>query len=304
MTYLRKCIASVLRETKNIEFEIIVIDSGSFDGSEAMLRRDYPQVRFLQSEHNVGFSRANNLAFNISTGRNVLFLNPDTELVGPAVNVIYAALQELPDPGVVGGKLLNSDGTLQTSCVKAFPNLINQFLDADVLRNLFQRARLWGMRPLFETSEKPAEVDVISGACMMMRRTVFENIGRFNTQYFVYSEDVDVCLRAKLAGFKNYYVPSAIIVHHGGGCTGETEKSTFSSVMMLESRWRYFLATRPKWYGWVYRMSMSVISILRIGLILVAWAGKRAGARMALEKWWARLRWSFGLESWVKLYKL
>ncbi len=306
--FLCKCIASILSQTTNIAFEIVVIDSGSFDGCGSMLRDCYPQVRFLQNKENVGFARANNLAFNISTGDCVLFLNPDTELVGPAINIIFAALQKLPNAGVVGGKLLNSDRTIQTTSIKAFPNLLNQILDVGMLQRLFPRARVWGMWPLFNKTETPTEVDVVSGACMIMRRSVFEQIGKFSTHYFIYSEDVDLCLKTKLAGLKNYYIPSAVIIHHGGASTSVGAAANFSNIMALESRWRFFSLTKSRPYGWFYRIAIGLVSAVRITLVLVFWGLSLPRSRFApryraaLEKWWAGLRWTLGLENWVKSY--
>jgi GT2 family glycosyltransferase len=305
--YLRKCLASAFAQTEGLEFETIVIDAGSHDGCEKMLEEFYPGVRFIQTERNLGFAKANNLAFEISSGRCVLFLNPDTELQGPAADVLYHSLQALPEAGVIGAKLLNSDGTLQTSCIKAFPNLLNQFIEAEALRKIFPRARLWGMRPLFENSETAVEVDVVSGACMIMRRTVFERIGGFTSRYFMYSEDVDLCLKTKKAGLKNYYVPGAVVLHHGGGCTSENTPSTFSSVMAVESRWRFFVSTKSNWYGWSYRVLTGLVSVFRIGvaLVLLAMSTRRSNAKRwsaVMEKSCARLRWTIGLERWVADY--
>lgn len=306
--FLRRCLDSIIAQTASIDFELIVIDSGSFDGCETMLRECFPQVRFLENENNVGFARSNNLAFDLSVGDSVLFLNPDTELVGPAVNIIHAALQRLPDAGVVGARLLNSDRTIQTSCIKAFPNLINQVLDVELLQKLFPRARIWGMGPLFNNVSAPAEVDVVSGACMIMRRSVFQDVGKFSTHYFIYSEDVDLCLKTRVSGLKNYYIPDAVIVHHGGGCTAAKTATNFSSVMALESRWRFFSKTRSRFYAGLYRIAIAVVSTVRITLLLALLAVpafRRRFApkcRAAVTKWWAGLRWTIGLESWVNSY--
>jgi len=305
--YLRKCIASALAETRGLQFEIIVVDSASFDGCGQMLKGCYPDVRFIQCDKNLGFAKANNRGFLSSTGECVLFLNPDTELVGSAINVTYQHLQSLKNAGAVGCKLLNSDGTLQTSCIKSYPTLLNQFLDAEVLRKRFPRSQLWGMAALFAESSTPAEVDVISGAFIMMRRAVFEKIGMFTTKYFMYSEDVDLCFKARKHGYKNYFVPLATVVHHGGGSTNQNQASTFSSVMMMESRWRFFLNTRSRSYGWIYRVGMSAVSASRVVFTLVFWpfliltsGGSKCGA--ILDKWCARFRWSVGLERWVSNY--
>src|SRR5262249_12335433 len=155
-------------------FEILVVDNASFDGCSEMIENEFPAVRFIQSHENLGFARANNLAFKHSTGRILLFLNPDTEVVGPAVASMVASLEAMPDAGVVGAKLLNSDYSLQTSCVQSFPSILNQVFDADYLRAMLPNSSLWGNKVLFQDSRDPRPVDGITGACLMVRRRVFE----------------------------------------------------------------------------------------------------------------------------------
>jgi N-acetylglucosaminyl-diphospho-decaprenol L-rhamnosyltransferase len=305
--YLKKCLASILAETHGIDFEIIVIDSASFDGCGEMLQQDYPQVRFIQSQENLGFSGANNLAFRRSRGKVVLFLNPDTELRGPAINLLIDQFKSLPEAGAIGGKLLNTDGSIQTSCIQSFPTILNQLLNADALRRLFPRSRLWGTSALFDQSDVPSDVDAISGACLMISRSLFEQVGLFSTDYFMYSEDVDLCFEIRKAGMKNYYVPAAVIVHHGGTSSGQTEVSTFSSVMLIESRWRFFRKTRSLGYGRLYRCSVFAVSLVRITIATFLSVGgnfANTGSRwrIAARAWNARLRWSLGLEGWVRNY--
>lgn len=306
--YLRKCIASILVETHGIEFEIVVIDNASFDGSDEMLREYYPQVRFIQSDKNLGFAKANNAASKISVGRNLLFLNPDTEIEDAAVERLLNLLRSMPSASAVGPKLLNSDKSIQTSCIQSFPTISNQLLDSNALRAIFPRARLWGMKPLFTGNSVPTEVDAVSGACLMIKRSVFESIGMFSSDFFMYSEDIDICYKLKEAGWKTYFVPEAIVVHHGGGSSSKTSGNTFSSVMMLESRWRFFRKTRSLWYCWCYRLTMFSVSILRIGFALLLslarrLQGKESSMDTVLAKWTARLRWTLGCEDWVNDYK-
>ncbi|MBE0540481.1 MAG: glycosyltransferase family 2 protein [Verrucomicrobia bacterium] len=294
--YLRKCVASIVAQTHGLEYEIIVIDSASYDGSDQMLRDEYPQVRFIQSRENLGFARANNQAYAISRGEYLLFLNPDTEVVGPAINVLHSALKCLPDAGAVGGKLLNTDGTLQTSCVQAFPSILNQLLNVEAFRRLTPRARLWGMRAVFESNGKPSKVEMISGACLMMRRSVFERVGRFSPDYFMYAEDVDLCYKARQAGFTNYYLGDAVVVHHGGG-SSQQARSNFSNIMMCDSVWRLFKKTRGRLYGLAYRVAMLVSAVVRLAVLVVLFPAVQARRhrqawRAAIRKWNAVMAWS------------
>lgn len=305
--YLQKCIASILTWTSGIKYEIVVIDSGSFDGTKELLQKCYPQVRFFQSDKNLGFAKANNFAFNQSSGRNIVFLNPDTELEGSAIEMLSYWLDSLPGAGVVGAKLLNSDRSVQISCIQAFPTILNQFLDSNALRKVFPRAGMWGASPLFTEDKTPSEVDAVSGASLMIKRSVFETVGLFSTDYFMYSEDIDLCFKAKQAGLKTYYVPMAVIVHHGGTSSSQSGVQAFSNVMMLESRWRFFRKTRSYGYCWFYRLAMCFASVIRIGLALFAWPiyelrGRGSSIGHVIKKWYARLHWTLGGEGWVKNY--
>jgi len=304
--YLRKCVASIYAGTSGIEFEIVVIDSASFDGAGEMLAKDFPKVRFIQSAENLGFSKANNRAFESASGRVILFLNPDTEVAGDAIIRMFKAMSALPDAGAMGCKLLNTDGSIQTSCVQAYPTILNQVLSADVFRRLTPRSSLWGMKAIFDANPTPQVVEMISGACLMMRRDVFERIGRFSTEYFMYAEDVDLCFKAQRAGFKNYYFNDAEVVHHGGG-SSQQARSNFSSIMMIESISQFLKKYRGGFYSLTYRLVTGIFVFLRVIVLLLLsplivlkngfsrWSG-------ACSKWWAVFRWGFGLSRWAKKF--
>jgi hypothetical protein len=305
--YLRKCLASVFAETRGLDYEIIVIDSASHDGCDRMLREEFPQVRFIQSTVNLGFARANNQAFAVCKGEYVLFLNPDTELRGPAIQSMLAHARALPDAGTLGCKLLNSDGSIQTSCIQSFPTILNQVLDTEPLRRRFPQSKLWGMAPLFGADSKPKEVEAVSGACVMMRRSVFEAVGRFSEDYFMYAEDLDLSYKASRSGLRNYYVPEAVVVHHGGNSSQQVA-SDFSVVMMRESVWQFLRKTRGGFYGLGYRAAILACASCRLLVLSLTQPWQRLKRRDAspvgsFRKWAAILRWSLNLESWIKEYR-
>lgn len=298
--YLEKCIDSILFWTVKIKHEIIVIDGASFDGCGEMLQRRFPQVQFIQSETNVGFAKANNVAFRESRGRYILFLNPDTELINSAINIMFDYIQKAPKAGAIGCKLLNADKTVQTSCLQAFPTLLNQFLDSELLRTLWPKSSLWGNAHLFDAQITVGEVEGIVGACIMMERSLFEEVGLFTEDYFMYAEDFDLCYKVKQAGYMNYYLPDANIIHFGGGST-EKAPSDFSVVMMRESNWRMMRKTRGNVYGFAYRISMMISSICRLILLIVVFPLDllRRGGELrngSFRKWKAILSWSLGLK--------
>lgn len=302
--YLQKCLQSISANTRGISVEIIVVDGASFDGCGEMLAREFPEVRFVQSNKNVGFAKANNLGFEQSQGDYVLFLNPDTEVVGEAINTLHDFLEKNGDVGIVGAKLLNTDGSVQTSCIQMFPTILNQLLDAEILRRAFPRLSFWGIAPLFSADKKPAAVEVISGACLMLTRAVFEKIGRFSDDYFLYAEDLDLCYKTHQTGLKNYYVPEAVITHHGGGSSRQTQ-SVFSTVMMRESVYRFLKKFRGGFYGAAFRASVMLGALVRLVLLLVLFPirlvrGEVEIARDAIRRWAAILKWTCGLERSVK----
>jgi len=255
-------------------------------------------LKFIQSQTNLGFAGANNLGFRQSSGRALLFLNPDTEVIGDALPGLFSVLEQVPDAGVVGGKLLNSDGTIQTSCIQRFPSVLNQALDAELLRAVFPKLRIWGIRPLLEKQSSPVAVEVISGACMMVTRDAFEQVGQFSTDYFMYTEDVDLCFKFHQAGLKNYYVDAAVVTHHGGASSGASGQSHFSAVVMRDSLFRFFMLRRGGLYAMAYRTTVVVASIVRCvilagGLLL----SRQDRLKNALSRWIAVLRWAMGIRA-------
>ena len=144
--------------------------------------------------------------------------------------------------------------------------------------------------------DRPAEVEAVSGACLMIKRDVFERIGGFSEDYFMYAEDMDLCYQVRKAGFKNYYVPEAEVIHFGGGSSRQAP-SNFSVVMMRESIWRFLRNTRGDVYGIGYRISMLLSAVGRLALLsvslLIRGIGRGTQAQGgSFRKWWAILRWS------------
>ena len=180
-----------------------------------LLAERFPGVVIVKSPENLGFAGANNLGVRHSTGKYVLFLNPDTLLVSPALAAMLSRLPSLASAGVVGCRLLNTDRSIQTSSILHFPTIANAFWQFESLRQRWPR--LFGIGPLWSTDGNPAQVEAVSGACMLMRREVFDRVGGFSNEYFMYSEDVDLCYRTQQAGFRNYHIGEGEIVHYGGG---------------------------------------------------------------------------------------
>lgn len=304
--FLEKCLHSIFSHTSDIKFEVIVIDSGSFDGCDRMLNESYPSVRFIQSQINLGFARANNRAFQEAAGMYALFLNPDTEIVGAAVIALYSHLKSLPNAGMVGARLLNSDGSLQTSCIQSMPTIANKILDSAFLRARWPHSKLWGTAALFDQGAAASEVDAISGACLMIKSSVFREVGGFSEDYFMYAEDIDLAYKVYRAGYRKYFVPQSTVVHHGGNSTARAP-NTFTAVMMPEATFRFFRKTRGRRYAAAYRCGMSVNAIIRLVLLrvsrLLALSGRdRRSHQASLRKWRELLRWGLNRNTVVQEY--
>jgi GT2 family glycosyltransferase len=261
----------------------------------------YQQLIVIESPHNLGFARANNLGFEYASGEYLLFLNPDTVVSRLALEVMVEQLRSIPDAGIVGCKLLNTDHSLQTSCIQRFPTIINQVLDIEWLRTRWPNLRIWGIQPLFSKSTHPEEVEVISGACLMIKRQVFERAGYFNREYFMYADDVDLCYSVRSLGLKNYFVGGASIVHHGGGSSRQRKVNQWAAIMQRKGVMKFCRRTRGSAYAWMYRTALALTALCRLIILAVAYpmnklAGDSQTSHSAFEKWAAIFRWSIGLD--------
>ena len=207
-----QCVQSILDSKPKSAIEIIVVDNGSEDADR--LGELLPGVvTYIPAGANVGYAAGNNLAYRRSTGRHFLILNSDTLIPDGTIDRLVAYLDENPEVGIVGPKLLNADGTLQVSAANEM-RLWTLFLQQSYLDKLLPNNHLLGNYFLADfTSTKPVEVMQISGAAYCVQRTVFETIGLMDEEYFMYCEDSDFSRRTRDAGWRIHYVPDVTITH-------------------------------------------------------------------------------------------
>lgn len=214
---LRDCLGSVFQGLGALKAEVLVVDNASSDGSCAMLRQLFPQVRLIENEHNLGFAAGNNVALRRAKGRHVLLLNTDTLVRGHVLPEAVAWLDLHPDVAVMGPRVLNGDGSVQPSC-SAFPSLFFLAMQTFGLTRFgaLDRYRMTGWDRLTER-----RVDVISGAAMFVRRSAMAAVGLLDEAFFFYGEETDWCRRFKKAGWKIVFAPIPEIVHFGNGAAGK-----------------------------------------------------------------------------------
>jgi N-acetylglucosaminyl-diphospho-decaprenol L-rhamnosyltransferase len=283
--YLRECIPSLREYSQGLCYEIIVVDNASPAGDADVMEREFSDIVLIKSEENLGFAGANNLGFKRSTGKYMLFLNPDTKFISPVINIMLKRSRSLPDAGVVGCKLLNRDLSIQTSSIMQFPTIFNELFQLEYLR--LRWPDFWGIGPLFSSSTEPAEAEVISGACMLIRRDVFEKVGMFSEDYFMYAEDMDLCYKIAKAGWTNYYVGEAVAVHYAG----TSSPRLWQLVVKVGSTLRFCEKFYGRLYTWLFRIALACNAVARLiviyGLSLFV---KKESLQSLIVKWTTTLR--------------
>jgi len=298
------CLRSIY-SSNAADCEVIVVDNASYDGCGEMMQANFPQAVFLQSTRNLGFAGANNLGASVAHGDYLLYLNPDTEVGTEAIERLKACLKSTPDAGLAGARLINSNGTLQTTSVTAFPTIANQILGADYLQRKFPGASLWGMQALYSGQRAPSVVDAVSGACVMAKRTVIERVRGFTTDYFMYGEDLDLCLKVRQMGRKVYHVPESVVVHHGGRSSDARPESNYAAIMIRESMVHFMTISRGWWYARAFCAASTVLAGVRMAVLtpllpLAMPPFGRRGVVRSWKKWASILAWSFGLQTWTR----
>ncbi|NIN70232.1 MAG: glycosyltransferase [Anaerolineae bacterium] len=236
---LDACLASVTSTMGSASnYEVIVVDNASLDGSAAMVKETFRQANLIVNQENRGFAAANNQAIERSSGRHVILLNPDTVVREGALNAMVKFLEDNPEVGVVGPKLVFPDGSFQHSAF-SFPTLLMIFIDFFPLNHRVLNSRLNGRYPrsLYDAGD-PFPIDHPLGAGLMVRREVLEEVGLLDERFFMYCEEIDWCMRIKRAGWEIFCLPEAEIVHHVGQSTKQFHSDMF--VELHKSRCRLY----------------------------------------------------------------
>lgn len=218
--FLEQCLHSVYKAIANIDAEIIVIDNNSVDGSCSMIKNKFPKLTFIENKKNVGFSKANNQGIRIAKGEYVLLLNPDTVVEEETFEKIIKFMNNTPDAGGLGVKMIDGKGTFLPESKRGLPTPAVSFYKIFGLAKLFPKSKKFSKYHLgYLDKNKIHKVDVLSGAFMLIRKNVLDKIGLLDETFFMYGEDIDLSYRIKLAGYNNYYYPHTTIIHYKGEST-------------------------------------------------------------------------------------
>lgn len=258
----RACLESIFSSTREVSFEVIVVDNASGDGSADMVREEFPSVRLIASTVNHGFARANNLASREARGRHLLLLNPDTVVLDGAVDRLHAFAVDHAGAGVVGGRTLHPDGSLNPFSCRGRLTPWSLLCQATGLTTLFRRNRLFDPESLGRWErDTVGHVDIVVGCFFMVSRELWERLDGFDPSFFMYGEEADFCLRARKLGFRPMITPNAEIIHYESASEpvrADKMVRLFSAqVTLIQKHWSRGLVPMGK-------------------MLLCAWAGSRA----------------------------
>lgn len=247
--FLKQCLASVFGSKKELadgttlSLDVWVVDNDSVDGSIEMVRRDFPQVHVIENHENVGFARANNMALSKSTGDYLLLLNPDTVVENDTFVRCVDFMMQHADCGGLTVKMVDGKGNFLRESKRGFPSPAASFYKIAGLTRLFPHSKRFAAYYMGHLGEDDVnEIEILPGAFLMLRREVYDKIGGLDETYFMYGEDIDYSWSIKLAGWKNYYLPTTRIIHYKGESTRKGSMNyvyTFYNAMAIFVR-KYF----------------------------------------------------------------
>lgn len=266
---LAACLASIFRNPPDgAALEVIVVDNGSTDGSQALLAADFPQVRLIANRDNVGFAHANNQGLAIAQHDALLLLNSDTAVHPHTLTTLLAFLDHTPTAGAIGPQLLNADGSLQPSCT---PMLTpgREFWRLLFLDRFWPRASY----PLDQWQTEPRPVEVIKGACMLLRRAALADSGPLDERFFMYTEEVDLCYRLAQRGWDIWYLPAARVTHFGEASSRQVAEAMY--VQLYRSKVQFYRKTGGARRARLFKLFTAVAYTPRlIAATIGSWAAR------------------------------
>jgi len=266
--FLEQCLNSVFSALEGIDGEVFVVDNNSVDASVEMVKTKFPAVKIIENKDNVGFSVANNQALKISSGEYSLLLNPDTVVEEDTFSSIIEFMDNHPDAGGLGVKMIDGKGKFLPESKRGLPTPSVAFYKIFGLNTLFPRSKKFGKYHLGHLDKDEVhEIDILSGAFMLMRKKVLDKIGLLDEDFFMYGEDIDLSYRIIKAGYKNYYFPKTTIIHYKGESTKKSSVNyvfVFYNAMIIFAK-KHFSQKNAKLFSFLINIAIYFRASLAIG---------------------------------------
>ena len=265
--FLEQCLHSVFKAAEKISSEIIVVDNDSVDGSCQMIEERFPEVKLISNKENLGFSKANNQAIRISSGEYILLLNPDTVVEEDSFLKIAGFMDQTPDAGGLGVKMIDGKGRFLPESKRGLPTPEVAFWKMFGFSRLFPHSKRFNRYHLgYLGNDQVHEIDVLSGAFMLLRRETLDKVGLLDEDYFMYGEDIDLSYRIVLGGYKNYYFPETTIIHYKGESTKKGSVNyvkVFYSAMIIFAR-KHFSKGNARRYSILINLAIYFRALLTL----------------------------------------
>jgi GT2 family glycosyltransferase len=291
---IERCLDALKGCGDQTPFEVIVVDNASSDQSPVIIREQYPEVKLVANTKNYGFGTANNRGVALARGKYYLLLNSDAFVWPGAIDKMVELMESRDNIGVVGCKLLHEDGALQRSCYN-FPTLATELWWGLWLDRAFPSSKTFGKYEMrYWEMDDVREVDSVMAACVLLRREAIDQVGLFDEQFFMYSEEVDLWYRVKQAGWKVFYTPEAVATHIWGGSTRKTKLKNF--LELYRSRVMFFRKHYGQMTTSLYKLVLAFASLLRMvggGLFGVLRKNQDASERAGFYRQLFVAVWSF-----------
>ncbi len=215
--YLPVCLSSIYRSAGELDIQVLVVDNASDITPSSLFRDDFPKAEWIESDKNLGFGKACNLGVESAHHNNLFFINPDTYISTTTFSKLLDFIKIEENPGIVGCKILNGDGSLQAACRRNFPSPSGALFHTIGLDKIFPNSELFGQYNLtFKSEDEIHELDAVSGSFFWINKDVYKEIEGFDEDFFLYGEDLDLCYRVQKTGRKNIYYPHARVMHFKG----------------------------------------------------------------------------------------
>ena len=264
---LAACLESLFADGEEVTMELFVVDNASSDGSVEMVQTRFQEVMLIANAENLGFARAANQAIRRSRGRYILLLNPDTLVMKDALPRMVRFLDRQPLIGALGAKILTPNGSIDFRGGRRFPTPLTEFFDQARISKIFPSSRIFNRYLMgYWDHNDSREVDLLSGACMMVRRETIEEVGPLDEDFFLYGEDVEWCYRIKKAGWKIFYYAEAQIIHLGGGSTKRYPKSL--GIEQMRSINLFFKKRYGVLDSWLHRLLILLVTLAKEAFFL------------------------------------